>query len=249
VSFQDKVRAASEANNSRIVLALDLESPEPSELRRKSEELLQKVAEHVCAVKINRQLVLSLGLRGGVDCIVEVAHEHSLPVIMDAKLNDVRHTNEFMMRAYTDAGFDAIIASPVAGWEGGLDAVFNLAASQGKGVLLLVYMSSPGADKFYSLKVSRNDEKPKELFELLAEMAIDWKADGVIVGATKPQVIRRVRQLSGPRMDIYSPGVGTQGGDAREAIDAGSSYLIVGRSIYQAANPAKVAREYRDLTS
>ncbi len=50
-------------------------------------------------------------------------------------------------------------------------------------------------------------------------------------------------------MAIYSPGVGVQGGDAKKALDAGSTYLIVGRSIYNADDPEKAAMEFRNLVS
>jgi orotidine-5'-phosphate decarboxylase len=247
VSFEERIRNSSEAKRSRIVLALDVEDPDRSNLLRKSTEILRQVSKYICAVKINRQLVLSLGLREGVDSIVSMAHELSLPTIMDAKLNDVGHTNEFMMRAYVDIGFDGIIASPVAGWEGGLDSVFQLAASQGRGVILLVYMSNPGAETLYSQKIAPTNGKPRPVFELFAELAVQWKANGVIVGATKPEIITRVRELVGPSMAIFSPGVGAQGGDATKAMAAGSDYLIVGRSIYAATDPPYEARRYRDL--
>jgi orotidine-5'-phosphate decarboxylase len=209
--------------------------------------MLRQVSEYICAVKINRQLVLSLGLRDGVDDIVDVAHELGLPTIMDAKLNDVGHTNEFMMRSYADIGFDAIIASPVAGWEGGLDSVFRLASSQGKGVILLVYMSNPGAETYYSMKTAATNGKSRMLFELFAENAVQWKAQGVIVGATRPEIISRVRELVGPTMAIFSPGVGVQGGDPKRTMVAGSDYLIVGRAIYAEADPSDAAKRYRDV--
>ena len=248
MSFEASVRKASEQNNSRIVLALDLESPAVSQLASKSEEVLRKASHYICAVKINRQLVLALGLRNGVDRLVKVAHDLSLPAIMDAKLNDVGHTNEFMMRSFLEAGFDAVIASPVAGWENGLDSVFKLANASGKAVILLIYMSNPGAEEFYSLMVRQSDGGTRPMFELLVEKAIEWKAHGAIVGATKPQVITRVRELVGPSLRIYCPGVGVQGGDARKALDAGADYLIVGRSIYDSTDPAKAARGYRDAS-
>jgi orotidine-5'-phosphate decarboxylase len=247
LSFEEMIRKASERNRSKIVLALDLEDPDPDTLLQRSSRILRQSGEYVCAVKINRQLVLALGLRNGVDKLVKMAHELSLPTIMDAKLNDVGHTNEFMLRSYIDAGFDAVIASPLVGWEGGLDSVFRFAKPAGKAVILLVYMSNPGADAFYSLRTLSRMGKPTQVFELLVEMAVEWKADGVIVGATKPEMIARVRQLVGREMAIFSPGVGAQGGDARSAIEAGSDYLIVGRSIYSDSNPSAAARRFREM--
>lgn len=247
MSFEEMIRKASHANESRIVLALDLENPDPKALLRRSVQILKEVSTYICAVKLNRQLVLSLGLREGVDRILKVAHELSLPTIMDAKINDVGHTNEFIMRSYIEAGFDGVIASPVVGWEGGLDSVFRLANSKGKAVILLVYMSNPGAETFYSLKTMPAVGNPRPVFELFAEMATEWKVNGVIVGATKPEIIARVRELVGHEVAIFSPGVGAQGGDAKRAIAAGSDYLIVGRSIYAEPNPSAAAKRYRDM--
>jgi orotidine-5'-phosphate decarboxylase len=247
VSFEERMRSSSEANRTKIILALDVEDPNRNNLVKKATKILREASNYVCAVKINRQLVLSLGLREGVDSIVKLAHELSLPAIMDAKLNDVGHTNEFMMRSYIDAGFDSVIASPVVGWEGGLDSVFELARSRGKGVILLVYMSNPGAESLYSLKSMPTNGAPGRVFEFFARMAAQWNANGVIVGATKPDIITRVRGLVGPKIPILSPGVGVQGGDARRAIAAGSDYLIVGRSIYAATEPGDAAMRFRDL--
>ncbi|HKM75728.1 MAG TPA: orotidine-5'-phosphate decarboxylase [Candidatus Bathyarchaeia archaeon] len=244
--FGESVRRASELNRTRTVLALDLEDKDPSVLIKRCEKLLREVGDQICAVKINRQLVLTLGLTHGVDVIVDFAHSLSLPTIMDAKLNDVAHTNAAMTRAYLECGFDAIIASPIVGWEDGLDSVFELMNKAEKSIILLVHMSNPGSENFYSLMVG---DTKTPIFERFAELALLWKAHGVVVGATKPDVISRVREMIGDELQIYSPGVGFQGGDGKRAIQAGANYIIVGRSIYSSPDPGKSAREMRFMTT
>jgi orotidine-5'-phosphate decarboxylase len=246
IPFGESVRRASELNRTRTVLALDLEDKGKSALIKRCEKLLREVGDQICAVKINRQLVLALGLTNGVDLIVDFAHSLSLPTIIDAKLNDVAHTNASMTRAYLECGFDAIIASPIVGWEDGLDSVFELMNNAGKSVILLVHMSNPGSENFYSLMVS---DPKTPIFERFAELALRWKAHGVVVGATKPDVISRVRKIVGDGIQIYSPGVGVQGGDGKRAIEAGASYIIVGRSIYSSPDPSRSAREIRFITN
>jgi len=234
------MRASSERAHSRIVLALDLQNSDYQRLLKQSDGILESVANYICAVKINRQLVLALGLPT-VSQIVRHAHERSLPVIMDAKLNDVGHTNSFMMESYVRAGFDAVIASPITGWEGGMDSVFEIARKEDKGVILLTYMSNPGAEQFYSMMTAVGDRQ-RPIFETFAQMAVEWRADGLVVGATRPDIIKRVRSIIGPSMEIYSPGVGAQGGDGRKALETGANYLIVGRTIYDSQSPADAAR-------
>ena len=244
MNFEEKILTAASRNQSRTVLALDLEDPDPTRLLRKSLDVVRNVKGVICAIKINRQLILGLGLRAVADSILKLASDSDLPTIMDAKLNDVGHTNEFMAHTYFDSGFDAIIASPVAGWKNGLDKVFEIARSKGKGVLLLTYMSNPGAEAFYSLMVAQGGaERP--VFEVLTQLALEWKAHGVIVGGTRPQIVSRVRRLVGPNLPIYSPGVGVQGGSGVTAVEAGSTYIIVGRAIYASPDPKGAAMVFR----
>lgn len=246
--FREMIREASARNKSKIVLALDLEDSDREKLLRKSRDVLQMASKDICAVKINRQLVLALGLWNGVDSLVSAAHELSLPAIMDAKLNDVGHTNLFMARSYMEAGFDALIASPIVGWEGGMEPVFTLANSRDKGLILLIYMSHPGAETFYSMKASVRDQPSRPIFEMLVDLAVEWKADGMIVGATRPEIIKRVRTIAGREIAIFSPGVGAQGGEPRASIHAGADYLIVGRAIYDAQDVEHAAKQYREMT-
>ena len=249
MNFDEKISNAAENNQTRTVLALDLEDSDPERLVTRSRKILEEVKDFICAVKVNRQLVLGLGLRGVADSVLKLADDYSLPTIMDAKLNDVGHTNGFMARTYFDLGFDAIIASPIVGWDNGLDTVFEAAKSRGKAVLLLTYMSNPGAEAFYSLMTTRSTERARPVFEILANLAMEWKAHGVVVAATKLEIIARVRKLVGPNLPIYSPGVGAQGGDPKKALGAGSTYLIVGRSIYEASDPGNSAKSIREATA
>jgi orotidine-5'-phosphate decarboxylase len=44
-------------------------------------------------------------------------------------------------------------------------------------------------------------------------------------------------------MDIYSPGVGVQGGNPKQTIESGSDFLIVGRTILNSKNPVQTAKK------
>ena len=79
-----------------------------------------------------------------------------------------------------------------------------------------------------------------------ARKAVAWGADGVVVGATRPEKIAEVKGILGGRAEIYSPGVGIQGGGADAAVRAGADYLIVGREITNAVDPADAAQRLLD---
>ncbi len=215
-------------------------------LLEKSLKLLEETSGSICAVKINRQLLLPLGLFDGVSRIVEQAHRLGLQTIMDCKLSDVGFTNRFMAERFLEAGFDALTACPYVGWEGGLKPVFELAEDKGLGILMLVYMSHPGADQTFGEALLRSDDGSlKQAYRVFAEWTLRWGADGAVVGATKPEKMLEVYGILKGKVPIYSPGVGFQGGDVKVSVRAGAKYLIVGRSIFKAENPAKAAETIR----
>lgn len=232
---------------SRIVLALDVIDESPEKIFLRSRAIIEQVHEYICAVKINHHLVLPLGLFNGVKRIVERAKELNLPTIIDCKANDIGSTNRVIAENYFKAGFDALIANPIVGWEDGLQPIFEVADRMGRGVILIAYMSHRAAWEGYGQNIyDAIHGKVKPQYIVFAERAASWRADGVIVGATHPEKIREIHGILGDSVPIYSPGVGAQGGDIEAALLAGSHYLIVGRSIVEADNPAKSARVLKD---
>jgi orotidine-5'-phosphate decarboxylase len=247
LSFKQKILRCAEKAKSSIILALDLQPDEPSRLLSKSMEILEAVHPYICAVKINRQLLIPLGLFNGVQTIVDRAHDLGLVTIMDAKINDIGNTNRVIAEYYYKAGFDAVIANPFIGWEEGLQPIFDIAQKMNRGVILLVYMSHKGAVEGYGQIVQDSTtQKFVPQYRIFAQKALRWNADGAVVGATVPDKIQEVKALLKDDVPIYSPGIGAQGGDIEVALKAGAKYLIVGRVIVEAKDPAEAAEQIRD---
>ncbi|MGB9915691.1 MAG: orotidine 5'-phosphate decarboxylase [Candidatus Bathyarchaeales archaeon] len=247
MSFKVKIEAASKEKQSPVVLALDFPFHSPQErirLLTKAQRVLDAVHPYICAVKINHHLVLPLGTFNGVQKLVTQIHEKGLPAIMDCKVNDVGSTNQVIAEYYFAAGFDALIANPFIGWEEGLKPIFEIAHKQQRGVILLAYMSHKGAKEGYGQKIYE-EETGKVTLQYLsfAEKALKWNADGAVVGATYPEKIREVHDILREKVPIYSPGIGAQGGAAEIALNAGARYLIVGREVTLAENPAETAKK------
>ncbi len=249
--FISKLERSSSANKSKIILALDLSSELKKnnkaewenikkQLLKQAENILNKIGDKIAGVKINNQLILPLGVYEYLPDLIDIIDSWKLPVIADVKINDVGHTNEWIAKHFFNAGFDALIANPFVGWKGGLDKVFETARAYNGSVILLVYMSHPGASEgFHQIVVDSQTGFQKPQFLIFAEKANIWGADGVIVGATSPQIIKSVRDVLKKNILILSPGVGVQGGEGVEAIRAGASYIIVGRSIFDSDNPSQ----------
>jgi len=247
MKFREKMEKSAVDKDSKIILALDLPPQEPDFLLEKAARILENVHRYICAVKINRHLVLPLGLGDGVKKILRIAKSHSLPTIMDCKINDIGSTNHVIAKYYFEAGFDAVTANPFVGWEEGLEPVFKIAKDHGKGVILLVYMSHKASCEGYGQTIKDKNGKTVPQYMVFAKKALTWKADGVVVGATFPEKIREIRQILREEVPIYSPGIGAQGGKIRQAIKAGASFLIVGRTIIFSENPAETTKKLRDL--
>ena len=122
-----------------------------------------------------------------------------------------------------------------------LKKLVKLSHKENKGVITLCHMSAPEAKLSYDMEIKMR--KKQQLYQLFLEWALDAKVDGIIVGATFPKIIQYCSKKVDKKLNIFSPGVGTQGGNAKEVLSSGSDYLIVGRSILNAKNPVNVAKE------
>ncbi len=250
MSFKARIKETANRKDSRIVLALDFPYQPPenrANVFARAQSVLDIVHPYVCAVKINHHLILPLGTFDGVQQLVGQVHAKGLLAIMDAKVNDIGATNQVIADYYFAAGFDAIIANPFVGWEEGLKPLFEVSRRLGRGVILLAYMSHKGAHEGYGQTIidAETGERTSQ-YVSFAKKALKWGADGVVVGATYPQKIAEIKGILGETVPIYSPGVGEQGGTAETALKAGSSYLIVGREITHAGDPAQAARRLLD---
>ena len=244
IPFRENILRTAKNNFSRIILALDLQGSSSSKLLRDGKHLIERTAPYICAVKIGRPTVLNLGTEK-TRILIKTSHENDLPCIIDDKLGDIDETNSAISQAYFNLGFDGIIVNPIAGWKGGLEPVFKIAHKEGKGVIVLVYMSNPGAsDDFGQLVLRTPNGKPRPQYEIFAERAEHWGADGAVVGATRPEIVKKVRSKLSDEVRIYSPGIGTQGGKVLQASRAGSDFFIIGRSITRASDPEKAAQDF-----
>jgi orotidine-5'-phosphate decarboxylase len=126
----------------------------------------------------------------------------------------------------------------------GLDSLKNLVKSshkEQKGVITLCHMSAPEAKLSYDMEIKMG--KKQRLYQLFLNWALIAKVDGIVVGATFPKIIQYCSKKAEKNLSIFSPGVGTQGGNAQKVILSGTNYLIVGRTILNAKNSVDVAKK------
>ena len=236
-TFKTRLSQISKSNG-KVILANDYDSSEKN-LQNKTIQNIKKLNPYICGIKLNFHLLLPLSAREIIK-INKTAHDYGLQTIADIKLNDIGNTNRVTTEHLWNLGFDAVIANPIMG----LDSLKNLVKSshkEKKGVITLCHMSAPEAKLSYDMEIKMG--KKQQLYQLFLNWALTSKVDGIVVGATFPKIIQYCSKQAGKNLSIFSPGVGTQGGNASEVISSGTDYLIVGRTILNAKNPVNVAKE------
>lgn len=209
----------------------------PSSLRERPDALLEfcaaivdATADLVCAFK--PQIAYFAAARAEDQLEALIAHIHArhpeVPVILDAKRGDIGSTAELYAReVFERYRADAVTLSPFMGHDSA--APFIDYADGAKGVILLCRTSNPGGSDFQFLQVAG-----RKLYEHAAELiATKWNARGncgLVVGATFPQELARVRAIVGD-MPLLVPGIGAQGGDIEATVKAGRTPDGVGLMI------------------
>jgi orotidine-5'-phosphate decarboxylase len=243
--YRNRIRKSA-SGKSRIILANDLENLSIQKLENKTIKNIKTLNKFLCAIKFNFHLIIPLGMKS-LTKINRVAHDAGLLTIADIKLNDIGNSNQIATEKLWQSGFDAVIVNPIMGPEN-LHNLIRSSHRDDHGIITLVHMSHPGAKLGYGLTVLQPNKRILKINELFLEWSCSMKADGIVVGATVPQIIKSCYKSAKGRCEIYSPGVGTQGGDPMNAIKSGANYLIVGRTILNAKDPILEAKKLQELS-
>ena len=202
------------------------------------------VLPEVCCVKPNIAFYEQFGTDGlrALEQTIAIIPE-DMPILLDAKRGDIGNTaSAYAKAAFEVLGVDAITVSPYLG----VDALTPFWDYPNKAVFVLCHTSNPAA-----ASVQHHGTPP--LFERVAELAKTWgnpQQLALVVGATQPQALARVRELL-PEYWLLTPGVGAQGGDM-SALAAGlfqdgsgaGAIVPVSRGIIYAADPIEAARAF-----
>jgi orotidine-5'-phosphate decarboxylase len=192
-------------------------------------EIVDATADLVCAFK--PQIAYFAAHRAEEQLEALIAHIHErhpgTPVILDAKRGDIGSTAEqYAVEAFERFGADAITVNPFMG----RDSLEPYLGRPDKGVIVLCRTSNPGGSDLQFLDLGGGER----LFERVARLAAEeWNANGnvgLVVGATFPAEIGRVRELTGD-MPLLVPGIGAQGGDVEATVRAGRSAAGTGLMI------------------
>lgn len=201
----------------RLIVALDVDTG------AEALDLARTVGPQCDALKVNLPLTLSEGL-GLVDRLADHGY-----VLCDFKLADPPFTNRRTVEVLFRHRAGGVIVHAFPG-EDALRACVETASGD---VFAVTAMSHPGAEAFMVPRA-----------QALAATARKAGAAGIVAGATRPDLLPRLREAVGDRL-ILTPGIGPQGGEVAETLRQGADHLIVGRRIVGSADPAAAARDLR----
>jgi len=259
MNFLDMLRAAERQNGSLLCVGLD---PDPARFPAIMQGDASKIFDFCAAIvdatadlvsAFKPQIAYFAAHRAEAQLERLMAHMRraapGVPVILDAKRGDIGSTAEqYAREAFERYGADAVTLSPFMGF----DTIQPYLKYHGKGAFLLCRTSNPGGDDFQNQRLASVVGEPL-LYEHIAQLAQGpWNLNGqlgLVVGATYPAEIERVRALA-PTLPLLIPGVGAQGGDALATVKAGwraDGPIIVNssRAILYASSAADFAQAAR----
>ena len=227
MKFTDQLAAAERRNDSMLCVGLD---PDPAKFPAPWRDDPRRIHDFCAAiVDATKDLVIAFKpqiayfaaqraedqLERLIAHIAKVAPE--VPVILDAKRGDIGATAEqYAREAFERYRADALTLSPLMGY----DSIEPYLRHADKGLLLLCRTSNPGGADLQAQPLASG----RLLFEHIAELVQGpWNRNGqlgLVVGATFPGEIERVRHLA-PTVPLLIPGIGAQGGDAAATVRAG----------------------------
>lgn len=230
--FMTALKAAWRQRNSLLCVGLDPDpgrfpphlAGRPQAIFEFCREIVDATADLVCAFKPQIAYFAAHRAEDQLEALIEHIHTHhpAVPVILDAKRGDIGSTAErYAREAFERYRADAVTLSPYMGF----DSLEPYLAVPDVGLILLCRTSNPGGADLQDQMLAASGDWPAErVFERVARLADGpWQRDGrlgLVVGATAPREIARVRELA-PSLPLLIPGVGAQGGDAQAAVQAG----------------------------
>lgn len=240
--FRTQLAAAQAAQASMLCVGLD---PEPAKFpgawagdRSKIFDFCAAIVaatkDTVCAYKPQIAYFAAQRAEDQLERLISHIHDAApgVPVILDAKRGDIGATAEqYASEAFERYRADAVTLSPFMG----LDSIEPYMRHSGKGLILLCRTSNPGGSDLQAQMLLDGEL----LYERIARLAAgEWSTRrgggqlGLVVGATYPAEVARVRALA-PTLPLLIPGIGAQGGDAVATVRAGwrsSGPIIVSSS-------------------
>jgi orotidine-5'-phosphate decarboxylase len=243
ISFTQRLETVCRDKNNSLCIGLDIDPDKfPSELDTSlsgmesfGKDIIDGTIDFCPVYKPNFAFFERFGSQGFALLERLVAHINGRAIVIaDAKRGDIGNTSHQYASAILDGmGCDAITISPYMG----RDAIKPFIENAAKGVFILAVTSNSSASE-----IQEHENQSNPLYKKVIQIAMELNTNeniGLVVGATKTEVMQEVRELSNG-MPWLIPGVGTQGGDLETALKishkSGIGIINVSRGILYAGD-------------
>lgn len=223
-----------------------------------NKEIIEKTNDLVCAYKPQYAFYGAQGQEGISALIRTIKYIHnkypSIPVIVDAKRNDIGNTaKQYAKEIFDVYKADAVTTNPYLGSDG----LNPFLEREGKGLFILCRTSNPSAKELQDLQVEHPQIGEVPFYQAVAyQTANQWNQSGqcgMVIGATYPKELAEIREIA-PDIPLLIPGIGEQGGDVKKTVQAGQDsngqgmVINSSRSIIFASEEKDFAKASREAT-
>lgn len=221
---------------SKIIVALDFEK------EAEALALVDQIDPSLCRLKVGKEMFTTLGIN-----FIKQLHQRNFDVFLDLKYHDIPNTVARAVRSAADLGVWMVDLHASGGLRM-MEEAKKILEPYGKDAPLLIAVTVLTSMEDLDLLQIGINVSPMEQVLRLAHLTQRAGLDGVVCS---PQEVEILRNTCGKEFKLVTPGIrpiGTDFGDQRRvmtpaaAIRAGSDYLVIGRPITQADNPAEVLR-------
>jgi orotidine-5'-phosphate decarboxylase len=222
--------------DAKIIVALDYPQAAPAL------ELVQRLEPSLCRLKVGKELFTSAGPQ-----FVEQLQKRGFDVFLDLKFHDIPNTTAQACKAAASLGVWMVNVHALGGrrmMETAREALENV-ANRPK-LIAVTVLTSMAQEDLHGIGITAS---PAEMVSRLAGLAKDSGLDGVVCSAQEASALR---QQCGKDFCLVTPGIRPANVAAndqsrimtpRAALEAGSSYLVIGRPITQATDPLTALKE------
>ena len=212
--------------NSKVIVALDYET------EAQALSLVDQIDPSLCRLKVGKEMFTTLGTN-----FVKQLHERQFDVFLDLKFHDIPNTVARAVRSAADLGVWMVDVHASGGLKM-MEEAKKILEPYGKDAPLLIAVTVLTSMEDLDLLQIGINSSPLEHVLRLAHLTQRAGLDGVVCSPQEVEI-------------LVTPGIrpiGSDFGDQRRvmtpaaAIRSGSDYLVIGRPITQAENPAEVLR-------
>ncbi|AGH74101.1 orotidine 5'-phosphate decarboxylase [Edwardsiella piscicida C07-087] len=223
-------------SHSPIVVALDYAD------RNAALALVDALDPRDCRLKVGKEMFTLFGPEW-----VRTLQQRGFDVFLDLKFHDIPNTVARAVAAAADLGV-WMVNVHASGSLRMMSAAREALRPYGKEAPLLIAVTVLTSMEQADLQAIGIDEAPADYAERLARLTQQCGLDGVVCSA---QEAVRIKAACGSAFKLVTPGIrpaGSEAGDQRrimtpqQAVAAGVDYMVIGRPITQAAQPAEALR-------